>query len=570
MVWDSGHRSEAKKIVVSLPETKGEDKLYSLNMAQIKALVTLSHTLSWRTRHKQLPEYVNTSDKLEEFADDTIQRLLTPMEICELLINCLETDIDTRQAIIDFIVNNDEINDHFKNIVDNGKGITELEKNKNILKPGVCDYAYTFNQASKVIFLMDQLTNDLIQAIEVGTNILERGEIFMSLAGSSKLASFVDIIIKFTEQLVEEISEDYNSSYTQSVYDEFRCGLWCSVKDSCVMTFNDVVSFYEDKASLTLPSTNEEALKFIIEALGTGSFPGDTVVAAMHLLVLRIIASGDTLFGVSFGSLALRILAAADEADNDYEIICEDCTEIPNIRIISDWDDDFIEFIGNIGDDMSDYIIEKHWTGHYATGAYRSVGNIPFYIRETEVLPNEDGSTAHSWEMSGTGHGISWGGMSVILSTIPCYIPAITLGIAGMLDAYIVERARIRVSRKPCQEIWLRSRTDTGYDEFLTYTTFVGFTPTGGSIYDITSNRNTGPNIYVVDTVEEDLTTLKSAYLVSATVNGVETYYHYHEQDESSGLGDGSSGTRSSKKWLWSLTGGYGQTIRVIFEHIPY
>jgi hypothetical protein len=78
-MFGSGLNSDAKKITMRLPEDRGETLSYNLDYAQVRALLVLAESISWRTRHTSLPAWINEDFTLRDFADETIKALLTPI-----------------------------------------------------------------------------------------------------------------------------------------------------------------------------------------------------------------------------------------------------------------------------------------------------------------------------------------------------------------------------------------------------------------------------------------------------------------------------------------------------------
>lgn len=79
MPIEKGLNSNAKKITMRLPEIRGDKHLYSLDNAQVKALLVLTETIGWRSRHVELPTWCNSDILLRDFADETVRDLLTPV-----------------------------------------------------------------------------------------------------------------------------------------------------------------------------------------------------------------------------------------------------------------------------------------------------------------------------------------------------------------------------------------------------------------------------------------------------------------------------------------------------------
>lgn len=264
-----------------------------------------------------------------------------PVSLCDEIAACIAENEGTRQAIRDLVTTDPDINQYITNIAQTAV-LTALQRGQNLLKPDACDYGYTFNQASKFVFLLDQLSTDLFQALEVGTNGLERAEKFISaIPVVGGLLPF-DEIINLADALVENVFEDYTGAYDQGMYDDLRCGLWCTFKDTCGLSIDEALAYYEDKLGETLPQDPIATISAILNFLLLGDIPGDAPVYAMHLLVIAAMRAGQELFGINFAQLGIRIVAAGDDIDNDWETLCEECVEPPV--------EDCYDFVGSEAD----------------------------------------------------------------------------------------------------------------------------------------------------------------------------------------------------------------------------
>lgn len=340
----TGRGSDAKVQKIKLPEERGEDQLYVLDQAQCKALITLCSVLAWRTRHYTLPEYADTQDKLDDFTAQTEMRLMMPFdplaEICSRIINCIETDTDVQNSIRDFILNDPAITQKITDIASNQ--VLSLEKRTtNLLKPEQCNPDYIFHQASVLVQLIHDLTEDIFEAIEVGTNQLERADILVGAIPAAGLNDTAATAFRVADQIAEEIQEDYMGSYDEGMFDTLRCAVFCACKDDCNLSLEKTIDVYKTLLEGEIPTDPIQAFVYVLQYIVTGDIPTDANVYIMHLLVLTAIQVGTNLLGIDFSRLANRILAAGDDADNDWEILCEDCPPIVYDRtpvINSNWD----------------------------------------------------------------------------------------------------------------------------------------------------------------------------------------------------------------------------------------
>lgn len=406
---------------------------------------------------------------------------------CIDIIPCIETDVDVRKAITDAVLSSPDMTEYITNIINNTGGIVPNQNNQNLLKPDACDKDAIFAQASTVVQLLHDITEDIFEAVEVGTNALERAELLINILGGGTRALIADTILQWADIMAETVQEEYAGAYDTALYDELRCELFCRVDDSCVMTIKDVHNFYSDKFSGALPNNIWDSLKAIADFQILGDFPGDTVIYSMHLLIINLIMAGDNVLGIDFSRLGLRVIAAAATPDPTWETLCEDCAEVPNIRleVYPGYPEDMLEFISNVGEN-SWWRVHRRGTGHYVTGAYRSVGLIPFYILESR--------DAYGLYWNDNGNQVSSGTYG--MDEMPCYLPTtflITIG--GPSYPGEDDTIEILVSRESCP-VW---------EIQFTWGTIVSETPTQvvlssvliGSTHQLYAQMLTGVKMHV-------------------------------------------------------------------------
>lgn len=263
------------------------------------------------------------------------------VDLCALIAQCITDSEETRQAIRDLVLSDPEVQQYITDTAEQS-ALSAVNRAQNLLKPDQCDPAYIFNQTSVLVQLLHDLTEDLFEAVEVGTNALERASIITSGIPVFGQVVPADELLQFADQLIEEVQEDYIGAYDEALFDTIRCALFCLVKDDCTLSIDRAIQYYEGALSEAFPDDPWEALKAIIGFLNVGDFGTDTPVYAMHLLVLSLIRMTSNVFGVDFGIMALRVLAAGDEPDNDWEILCEECAEPPL--------EDCVSFVGSEGE----------------------------------------------------------------------------------------------------------------------------------------------------------------------------------------------------------------------------
>lgn len=262
------------------------------------------------------------------------------MTFCERLIECLTNDTDVQAAIANLIATNETVQDAIRDFVINDPAIngfvtdiartsviTPEEQTTNLLKPDECNFDYTFNEATVLVNLLDSLTQQVFQAIEIGTNVLERAEKLLSALPVVGAVIPFDEILGLGNDMVENVKEDYDNKYDDVLYDDIRCDLWCLFKDDCELSILRAALYYGEKAGVALPADPIQALQASLNFLIAGDLPGDSSVYVMHMFILTLIQAGQDVLGTDFAQLGVRIVAAGDDPNNDWEVICDECVE---------------------------------------------------------------------------------------------------------------------------------------------------------------------------------------------------------------------------------------------------
>ena len=259
-----------------------------------------------------------------------LENVEVPVSLCDQIAECISTSEGTRAAIRNMLATDSKTRTILEQI-NSIPTVGEVERQQNLLKEDECNSDYLFNQTSQLVFLLDLLASDVFEAVEVGTNAIERAEKLVAAIPVVGALPF-DEIIGAADRIISEIQEAYTGAYDQALYDSIRCDLFCSVKDACVLTIEDAVGYYEGKLGEEIPHDPAGTLNALVEYLVTGSIAADAPVYAMHLFVLACIRTAQNVFGIDFATLALRIKAAGDDPDNDWTVLCEDCPDEPGER----------------------------------------------------------------------------------------------------------------------------------------------------------------------------------------------------------------------------------------------
>lgn len=316
-----------------------------------------------------------------------LQNVEDPVSLCARIIECITTDTDVQAALRNFIVTDPAINEHVTEKAQTQ--VLSLEnRDKNLYNPEICNPDNLFHQASVLVQLLHDVTEDIFEALEVATNQLERADIVITAFPAAGFNDTAATAFKVGDQIAEEIQEDYMGAYDEAMYDTLRCKVFCASKDDCELSITKVIDIYKDLIETEFPTDPVELIVAISQFIVTGDFPTDVPVYIMHLLVLAGIQTGSDIFGIDFGRLVNRIYAAADDGDNDWEVLCEDCGGPPPP------DEECYDFVASeAGWNPGNTLLAVYHPGEgYGVGGYGNIDvyrdNPPFDVQTIKVTTN--------------------------------------------------------------------------------------------------------------------------------------------------------------------------------------
>ncbi len=257
---------------------------------------------------------------------------------CEAVENC----VTGNQTIINLIIN-----------LGGGKGTKgepETEPPVVTTNPVIgetCDYDALFGACTGIVDIVDMMIQDVFEKIEAATNNLELlNEFLEAIPGFGWLAAPLDV----ANVLQEQIAENYAAEYTLAVRDDLRCGLFCWLKDSCIVDWTTLYEYFGELAG-------QEILTIDMEDLGeyftTGTFSGVEIVYAAYWMVLGALSFAGNVVDMNYEQFSKLAQAALNDPDPDWSIVCscpsEACSAAMSGTGIYGTDFELLEYIGNTG-----------------------------------------------------------------------------------------------------------------------------------------------------------------------------------------------------------------------------
>lgn len=253
------------------------------------------------------------------------------MPFCEQIINCMMSDQDTRDSVINMLLNSPQFIDGIKDIAGGRQPINPGE----IVNPIVetCDKDILFGAITRVVDGMNTNNIDAFEIMEEATNDEERAVLLIEAVPI--LAEFVPAeLVDIAQQLVENMQENYDAEWTAALRDEIRMDLLCIAEKECQLTVGMIYDYFSQRigGSLNIATGFLDAARF----LAYGDFPGVQVVNFAMMFQAVALRGGSAFFGQTLYSVELQAALGANNPDNDWTLLepadCPDddeptCTE---------------------------------------------------------------------------------------------------------------------------------------------------------------------------------------------------------------------------------------------------
>lgn len=350
--WQSGKRSDAKKIMLKLPEERGDDELYLLDRAQVKALITLSQSIGWMTRHYALPSWANSQAAITDFADETANDLMTPLDFCGQLASC---EAELNEIIANAIANSTSVGDAIRDFILNDPTIIERYSNENLVAgkgapvpPEVSindtsDLNELWAQCVQLVEYTDDAIVQLLAVLEVQSN---NGELVRNAMDSIPMFKYVlDAVpvnawLDFVDYFLDVIGEEYDSGYDATIPTGSKwlicCKLFCICKPDKVITINRMWDAISSLLSgFAVP--NWDNVQELLESL-VGVNDNSTIVAYSCFGLMWGVAKLSSFLGLSTvtnKAISIVLEIAKNDANDDWETLCLDCPPDEWCRSIS-------------------------------------------------------------------------------------------------------------------------------------------------------------------------------------------------------------------------------------------
>ena len=233
-------------------------------------------------------------------------------------IYCMPTFCEAVQSCI-------EGNPNITNIIINLGGGKGEEGKEGVLPPvpeinpvtgETCDLDALFAYSTQVVDWVNDTITDIFERIEAATNSLELlNETLEMIPGLGWLAAPLDV----ANVLQEQLAENYAAEFTSALRDELRCGLFCRLKQTCIVDWRTLYEYFGEVAG-------QQILEIDVEDIGeyftTGVFSGSEIVYGSYWLVLGMLSFAGDVLGTNYDKFSKISASFLNDSDPDWNLLC--------------------------------------------------------------------------------------------------------------------------------------------------------------------------------------------------------------------------------------------------------
>lgn len=251
---------------------------------------------------------------------------------CDDVQDCIETDAGVQSAIQGMINQSDAFPAEYPY----GQNLPSSATTRDIAagtNPG-CDLDILWSQCLGIVQNTNLAIVDVLQKVEVSSNVVELANSLVQsvpLLGTAKDVLGISGAIDMINYYQEAVLEGYSAQYTETpggVRDQLACAIFCACKADCQITIDRVVGVLQERLSVYVAPPSLEGFVNFVETLAGINQDTTFVVDLAFFTAWGLIKVANFFFGQRFNdTLDVIVALMADEPNNDWEILCEDCPE---------------------------------------------------------------------------------------------------------------------------------------------------------------------------------------------------------------------------------------------------
>ena len=295
-------RSLNKAVKWSWSELEGRDndtlRVVLLTERDILLYSAIASAVYWQTRWQDTP---GSFGDVEHYATEALKRLLMPIDICELVADCIRNNGDVQEAI------QGEAGSGYgpKTVINNTQYTNNVFVSGDADSNG-CTNDAKFGRIKALVAYIDTVMLDFFQVIDAATNIISQLDELISAAPVFETLP-IDEAIGVIGSTGEFWRDSYDASVNTQLLEGIECELWCRYGADCDITVGNVrelilerYNFNSTRGALNVFSAFAVFARIAgtIAAGGVGAYIGDDFVYLSWLLQLSAVEASGQFFGV--------------------------------------------------------------------------------------------------------------------------------------------------------------------------------------------------------------------------------------------------------------------------------
>lgn len=304
-------RQSWKAITLDIDKlAQGQTALYELTAEQANALLAMCEYFGWSTR------WTNAPISPEKFRADARQALMSPIDFCSLMVDCIETNPDVFDAIAE-------------KISERGLPPPSSESSPadgasgSVLVTG-CDLDSIYGQCVALEDYIAQVSEDFIEVVSNAPGTvaaIARAIDTIPVLGDLPVLDDLNDIVTWLQ--VQGVST-FTAGYTTTVRQNNICAMWERACDDCELSMTDILDVYVGGGSISYAFN--DPLRLLIQAV-VGNVAPTLFAYGVMAFVTGALATGGEVFGL-LGLSGLQTIAASGDPDGDHAIFCNPCPQV--------------------------------------------------------------------------------------------------------------------------------------------------------------------------------------------------------------------------------------------------
>lgn len=292
-------------------------QVYALSEKQISAILSLIHPMKWRTR------WDNPISDIDAFSGETEFNLMNPLDICQLVADCIESGGDVYKLIVKYGGGGG----YPTYPVGSGatmETITESANTPLFDYSGACDYNAVYGACWALVQWLNQSTMDFLEKLSADDNLWRNASNLIS-ASPILGQTPADEMLEFTADLIENIAANYLAAVTELYLREISCDFFCIAIDTCSLDLSDVMGYFAGKCTVDTALTTWIDLIAVSAGFGTNNPLWFDYISYLQLAILAM--RSQWLGYRSLDAVVMVVRAGLNDDDPDWSIYCDDCIE---------------------------------------------------------------------------------------------------------------------------------------------------------------------------------------------------------------------------------------------------